>query len=536
MESHCLRFTELPHTSKLFLDFVGSPARVERFYGQGAGADALRASARAVALPVETRRAMVEILREQNRHFGADSETSRHLDRLAAGAAAVVTGQQVGLFTGPAYSFYKALTAIYLARWLTETGTDAVPIFWLAAEDHDLAEVNHCYWSDGRRPLQRFELAAPENTAGRSVGRIPLGDSLPDVLKAAADSLPGEHSGWIESALRESCAPAETYSSSFGKLMARLLAGRGIILLDPLDPRLQQLASPIYRRAIQQHTALVRDLLARNKALDRAGYHAQVKVVENHTLLFLRVDGQRLPLRQRNGRFVAGTASFSTGELLGRIERSPGEFSANVLLRPVVQDSLLPTAVYVGGPAEVAYFAQAEVVYRALGARMPVVVPRASFTLVESPVTRLLKRYALAVSDVLRGRQHIRRRLEQQALPNNLAARFGQGERALRSLLQKLRAPLGKLDKTLLGALDTAERKMLYQFLKLRGKAGRSENLRTGLLDEHERVLLESLYPHRALQERHLCLLPFLARHGPPLLDQLDERCATREQHQVISL
>ncbi len=278
-------------------------------------------------------------------------------------------------------------------------------------------------------------------------------------------------------------------------------------------------------------------MLARSKALERAGYHAQVKVTERGTLLFMDLDGARLPVRHRGAGFVVGRANFSAAELLELIERTPEAFSANVLLRPVVQDTLLPTAAYLGGPAEIAYFAQAEVIYRRLLGRMPAVLPRASFTIVEPHVARLLKRYGLELRDVLRGRQHLRARLERKFLSKALAGRFDVGEKSIRRLLGGLRGPLGRLDKTLLGALDTAERKMLYQFVRLRRKASRATNFRSGVLDAHDRQLTDALYPHHGLQERTLCFLPLLARHGAPLLAALFERATLgATQHQVLFL
>jgi bacillithiol biosynthesis cysteine-adding enzyme BshC len=482
------------------------------------------------------RRAVAGVLREQSRRFGADGATERNLDRLTAGAVAVVTGQQVGLFTGPAYSFYKALTACRLADELTKRGIEAVPVFWLATEDHDLAEVNHCYWRTGEG-LARLELPAHEDSAGRRVGEIRLGEAIAALLGSASSALAGPASDEVARALEQSYGPQETLGSAFARLMARMFAGRGIILLDSLDPRLHQLARGVYRRALEQCGAITKELLARSKALERQGYHAQVKVTERSTLLFLNVDGRRQSLRQRNGGFTAVGQHFSVVELNETLDQSPEAFSANVLMRPVVQDALLPTAAYVGGPAEVAYFAQAEVVYRRLGAPMPAIVPRAGFTLVEPEAARLLERYGLEVAALFRGRQYVRAQMERRFLPKGLLRKFDQDERSLRKLLGGLRRPVGKLDRTLPGALDTAERKMLYQFLKLRGKVGRSENFRTGLLDRHERLLLDSLYPHRDLQERTHNLLPFIARHGFELLRELERRSASLAgNHQVVFL
>ncbi len=539
MESHCLRLASLPHTTKLFAAYLEDFSRVKPFYAHTPDEAGVLAAARAVDLPLASRRAVVEVLRDQNRAFGADAATERNLDRLARGAVAIVTGQQVGLFGGPAYSFYKALTAIRWAENLTGRGIDAVPVFWLATEDHDLAEVNQCFWLT-KNATEKFTIASAEESAGQQVGTIKFGTEISGVVDSAARSLAGPFAAEVERALRESYATGETFGSAFGKLLARLLAGRGMILLDPLDRSLHRIAAPIFHRAIENAESLRDELLARGKALDKAGFHSQVKVTAETTLLFMNVDGRREPVRMRGGKFVVGVKggkTFATSEILALIEKTPEIFSPNVLLRAIVQDSLLPTAAYVGGPAEVAYMAQVEVVYRKLGAPMPAILPRAGFTLIEPHVAHLIKKYGLTLEDVFRGRQTVRALLAAGSLPRGLAKRFDADEKALQRMLKKFEKPLGKLDKTLLGALSTAERKMIYQFSKLRRKVGAAEGFRTGVLEKHERILLETLFPQRAPQERALCFLPFLASAGAGLLDELAKLAGeSPAQHCVVSL
>ena len=549
MEAQCLALRDLPHITKLHSLYHDDFSSVAEFYAHPPTLGGLRASAAQVRLDPATRAAVVAALRDENRSFGSaanlEPSVAQNLDRLAAGAVAIVTGQQVGLFTGPAYSIYKAITAIRTARDLTASGIDAVPIFWLASEDHDLAEVDHCFWPS-REGLQRLARQGAADSSklsdGRSVGEIALGDSISAVVAAAAEALDGPDSAAISFALADSYLSGETFSSAFGKLLSRLLHGRGLILLDPMEPRLQGLAAPVYRRALSENAGLIHDLTARNKALERAGFDAQVRVAASGTLLFTTLDGRRTALRAKNGGFVAGDAAFSLAQLDDALEKSPGDFSSNVLLRPVVQDSLLPTAGYIAGPAESAYYAQASVVYQRLLGRMPVILPRASFTLVEPRVARLLRKYRLELRDLLRGRQHVRARLERESVPRELARHSSTGDKNLRRYLARLRRPISKLDPTLAGALSTAERKMLFQLEKLRGKAGRAADLRENLLDAHEQTLRDALYPHRGLQERSLCLLPFLARHGAALLDELERRALpiadrpSRFCHQVLFL
>jgi len=520
MESHCLPFREIPSTTKLFATFLDEFERVSAYYAHPPNEDGILAAAREIRLDAETRRAVVEVLRDQNRKLGAGPDAERNLDRLAAGAAAIVTGQQVGLFTGPDYSIFKALCAARAAEQITARGVDAVPIFWLATEDHDLAEVNHTFWNT-RAGLVRHELPATNDATGRRVGEVKLGAAIEPMVKQAAASLEGSFAGGVARALEESYTAGDSYGSAYGKLMARLLAGRGIIFIDPLDGRLHRLAARVYRQALDEADSIREAAEARSKELERGGFHAQVKVAPGSTLLFYNVDGKRQPLRVRDGKFTAGDAEFSIEELRGAIDSDPLAFSASVLLRPVMQDALLPTAAYVGGPAEVAYMAQAQVVYRRILGRMPAILPRSSFTLVEPTVARFLGKYHLEFQDVLRGQQHVRGQMEQRFLPDVLAHRFEADEEKIRAILKSYTGPIEKLDQSLLGALQGVEEKMLYQFSKLKEKVGRAENFRTGVIDEHLRILFDSLYPNHELQERSLSALPFIAAHGSELLDEL---------------
>jgi len=335
---------------------------------------------------------------------------------------------------------------------------------------------------------------------------------------------------WAEQAGRcvnESYAPEETFGSSFGKLMARIFAGRGLVFLDPMSPELHRLSSPTMLRAVKEHKSLAAELVARSEALEKAGFHAQVKVTEQSTLVFRIVDGQRLVLRASNGGLAAGNKTESVEETAHALEERPEEFSPSALLRPVIQDTLLPTVAYIAGAAEAAYHAQTAVLYKNLLGRAPAILPRASFTIVPQHVSNLLKKYNLSAGDVLQGRAKLRARMEAEALPQEMTTRFEEGEKTIQSLVDALREPITKLDQTLLGALDNTSEKLLYTWNGLRAKAGRAEGFRTGVLNTHETEIASWLFPNNALQERSFGLLTFLAAEGPELLDELDRHIQT---------
>ncbi|HXW54484.1 MAG TPA: bacillithiol biosynthesis cysteine-adding enzyme BshC [Candidatus Cybelea sp.] len=519
-ESGCLPFHEIPHTSELFTAFVEGFSRVSSYFPHAPTERGILEAARTVQIDPAMRPAVVEVLREQNLGFGAGEDVVRNLDRLLRGAVAIVTGQQVGLFSGPLYGLLKALSAVRVAEQITGRGVDAVPVFWLATEDHDLAEVDHSFWN-ARSRLTRYELPPHALEGDRRVGEITLGKAIESIVAEAVPTLDGPFAAEVARALGESYTARDTYGSSFGKLMTRLLAGRGLILLDPLNSRLHQLASPVFRRALHDAGPLEEALTARSERLEREGFHAQVRISPASTLLFFNLDGRRYPVRRREGKFIAGDTEFRLDELHAAIESAPEAITPGVLLRPVVQDALLPTAAYLAGPAEVAYMAQAQVLYERILGRSPAVLPRLSVTLVEPALARILSKYDLDMRDVLEGPQHVRSRMERKAIPDPLAQRFESDEQELRRLLESYADPIEKLDRTLRGALENVKEKMLHQFSKLKEKVGRAENFRTGVLDDHERILFDSLYPRGELQERSLCALPLIAAHGPELLDEL---------------
>jgi bacillithiol synthase len=525
MRSLCIPFAEIPQTTHLFETFLRDPARLSEYFSHPPTEDGIAAAASEVSLSAESRRELVRILRDENTYLAPggklDAAAERSLDRLANGAVAIVTGQQVGLFSGPALTIYKGLCAIRCAEQTTRRGVDAVPIFWLATEDHDLAEVNESFWKT-RNGLDRYELPSDPANQGHSVGQIPLGDRVAEIVGQAAETLDGAAAAQIATALRESYTPHDTFGSGFGKLLARIFAGRGLLFVDPQDSRLKRIAAPVCRAAIESADELREALLQRSHELEQSGYHAQVKVTHESTLVFCSADGKREPLRSREkGGFTAGAVGLTEDQLLEMLEKSPEKFTASALLRPVLQDTILPTAAYIGGPAEIAYLAQSQIVYKKLLGRMPAILARASFTLVEAPITRFLDQYDLDIRDVFRGKQYLRAQMERKTLPDELSKKFEADEETVKKMMASYRLPLERLDATLLGSVETAEEKIASIFQKLKEKVGRAENFRTGVLDRHERILLDALYANHELQERHLSALPHLAAHGLTLLDEI---------------
>jgi len=540
MECRSLPFRQLPHQPKLFLAFLDNFPSVKKFYPHPPTIAEAKKATKSLEYPLERRAEVTQVLREQNAAFGAGEATRRNLDRLAKGAVAVVSGQQVGLFSGPAYAIYKAVSAIQIAQELTAAGTDAVPVFWMASEDHDLDEVRWSAWLENGK-LKRFELPG-NGDAGEPVGRILLGPDAREMVDDAARILTSAGGEFLAAIFRESYGPEETYGSAFGKLFARLFAEQGLILLDPLDARLHRVGREILRRAVVERDELNDALLARGKELEKEGFAAQVKVTARSTLLFKMCGGKRAPITAANGKFssvaAAGQSSWTGEELAAKVAAEPECFSPNALLRPVLQDYLLPTAVYIAGPAEIAYYAQAEVVYRRLLGRMPVILPRAAYTILDAKAEKLLKRYGLTVEDVWRGSQELRRKMETASVPQALGKSFDRTLKENARALAKLQKQIVRLDPTLAGAVETARKKIAFQMEKLKRKAGKAEALKDGLMAGHQKYLESLLYPHKSLQSRELCFLPFLASWGPGGLKELQKLAASKKigEHKLLRI
>ena len=268
-----------------------------------------------------------------------------------------------------------------------------------------------------------------------------------------------------------------------------------------------------------------------------ANYHEQVKVTSTSTPLFTLLDGARVPIQRSNGQFKIGRESLSQAELERRIEQHPEQFSANVLLRPVMQDYLLPTLAYIGGPAEVAYFAQAAVLYEKLLGRVTPILPRLSATLVEPRIERLLAKYGLKLEDLFRGETGLRDLLAARSLPPELRRELDRAQQAVEQAMKQVSDSLQKLDPTLVEAATRAASKMRYQVSRLERRAAQAELRRTEILSRHATQIEDALYPKKELQEREIAGLYFYASQGPGLIDRLlalaEDRCP---EHKVLAL
>ncbi len=488
------------------------------------------------------RTALSRILEEQNTRYGADDTVLDNARSLAGDDTYVVsTGQQTGLFTGPLYTVYKAITAVKLAKRVSEeTGVRAVPVFWMAADDHDFAEINHVQVCRTDGDALRFELGPDDPNDRRSASDRLLGPGTGPLLKQFADALPdSEYSPSAIDALRRHCTADTSLSDAFARLMTLLFKGNGLVLVDPTDPALKPLMSPVFEREIRDPVASTRSVLAASGKLAGAGFDPQVTRSPDAVNLFLYQDEQRNALSYRNGRFGSrdGSLSFTDRDLLRLLEEAPGRFTHNVVTRPLVQDSLFPTLTYIGGPAEIAYYGQLGGVYRQFGLPFPVVYPRASHTLVGARTVRVLEKHGLTISHFVQGIESV----IDQKLREEMPVPVTEGLRAVRGDVEahyrNLKGHVTAIDPGLNRIVEASERKTNFALGKLEEKTLRALKKSDGVMRGQIMRADRLVYPNGQLQERVANIWQFVALHGfdvmKTLFDATDE---TDFRHRITPL
>lgn len=526
----------MPGHSRLYLDYCSGEERTRRWYPTGARDRSWFHTVR--EQDSDARNELAVILQRQNP--APDQKAS--LERLHGGAGAVVTGQQVGLFGGPLFTPFKAATAIALADAASQTAHVHVPVFWLASEDHDFAEVNHVTFP-ARRELRTLTYAdAPE--APVRVGGVVLDESVAPLLDAAWELLGySDAMEWLSAAYR----PGNTLAGAFAEFYSKVFASRGLLVLDAAGRDVHKLGAPVLRAAIELADELHAALEERNKELVADGYHAQVAVAERGSLLFLidEETGARNALRRTaasaaepGGLWQAGRDKYSTADLRGILESEPERISPSALLRPVFQDQILPTSAYIGGPAEIAYFAQSAVLYERILGRVTPVLPRLSATLVEPAIDELLVKHELTLETIFgSAEQELAQRLAARAMPIEGKKLLAASGNALDAELTNLTGYMAAMDEGLGRSAQTSANKMRYQMNRLRRMAANFQLQKEESLARHAQTVVQALYPQGGPQERLIGAAYFLARYGEPLIAKvIEEASAGCPGHKLIHL
>lgn len=515
-----------PWIKKLSADYACDYARVAGFFaGDPQDSSAWRDAIARVQRHPRQRDAIADIVSAQQRARTAPPEA------VAAGGllrdsrtVAIVTGQQAGLFGGPLFTLLKALTAIRLAeRTAAEHRIPTVAIFWIDSEDHDWNEVKACNVLDASLGPVRIALNDPAGAGDRPVAHVQLDSSVTAALDLLAGTLPpSEFTPGLLEGLRKAYAPGVGMAVAFGRWLESLLGSRGLVVFDASDPAAKPLASAVFAREIEHIGETSRLAAETGSALTALGYHAQVTPHEGHAALF-QLDGTRVGIRVEDGRLTLGDANATKDVILDRVRTDPSAFSPNVLLRPIVQDTLFPTVCYVSGPSEIAYLGQLRNVYAAFGVPMPLFQQRASATILDSNAMRFLQRHDLSLEALKAQDEAALNQLLKAQIPPAVDACLEDAARAIAERLESLAEAVTELDQTLEGATRSALGRMQDDLKKLQGKIIQAAKRKDETLRRQFVHAQAQAFPGGQPQEREIGLVYFVNKYGSVLIDRLSE-------------
>ena len=522
-------FADLDAFPDLFTAYVAYDDAVADVYaGDWREPNVRQRAAQIAASRPQNRALLADVLAEQNARWNASSATQRNVEALRnPETVAVVTGQQVGLFTGPLYTILKTLTTLQQAEaWSAAWDRPVVPMFWIAGEDHDFSEVAQTMVLHRNEPVPlRYALDDGKTDTERgAVGRLRLTDAITDTIDALDDALPpSDFKPEVMDAVRAAYAPGITLTDAFATLLHRLVADSGLVCVTPDDARLKAQARDLFRRDLVDPTGAADRVNATGHVLTDAGFHQQVTA--RPTNLFWLEDHGRYPIDYSadDEAFVLrhDGRTFSRDALLDHLDATPERFSPNVVLRPLMQDHLLPTVAYVAGPGETSYFAQYKDVYAWANIPMPLIHPRISATVVESKVDKVLDTYDLVLCDVADDLDTLFQRVVVQEMETDIDALFGDAMRHVHQAINTVKPNVEAVDRTLGPSAEATRASLMDAMNDLKHRVVKAEKRKQDEIRAQLHKAHVNLRPNGVLQERTLNVLYFLNKYSLAFLSDL---------------
>ena len=501
----------------LFLDYLHRYRTLSQFFpGDPFERESWATVARELDAVTHPRAAVARTLLDLNRDLGGDDAALSSVTALGEGALAIVTGQQVGILGGPLYTLYKALSAVRVARSASsQLGRPVVPLFWMDADDHDFDEVRHAHLLS-----PSGELVSVHYEVGGGESRIPVGGrrlepAIEKVLEAASQALPAsEFKAELLQAL-EAYAPGRSLAEAFGSFLLRLTRGTGLAVVDPSLPALKRLAVDLFRRELAEGRESKKSVRAATEKLVAAGYHAQATTVDSQlNLSYARPERHPISVEGNGFRLAPDGGVLSREQVRRLLDEEPECFSPNVLLRPLYQDTLLPTLAYIAGPSELAYFAQLRGLYAHFGVTMPLVAPRASFTVVERAQARFLERYGVDLTRLNSDDESVLNEILRRHSPPRLEEDLARAHTCIQEITAALERDLAEVDPTLVPTVASTRGKLFHHLKELESKALRAVKRKNETVRSQFLATRTALFPGFEMQERKLSPLVFLNKHG----------------------
>ncbi len=479
---------------------------------------------------------LISLLIEQNKKFNCDARTLKNIEKLGdRNALVVATGQQVGLFTGPLYTVYKALTTIKLAQEIEKRlQSPVLPVFYLVSEDHDFVEVQWAGVVDQSNHFTDIRYQPKEKHDRSPVSQIMLDESINEQIEALAGMLPDtEFKKDIFDNLKTCYQQGAAFHTAFAEWFQKLFSGCGIILFDSADGRFKEFVRPVFKRELEENIT-IKVLQKTNAELTTRGYHAQLSVHPSRPGLFILKNGRHsLHKQSENYRNLNSGELFSVDELMEHAEN----LSPKAVLRPIVEDTLFPTIAYVGGPGEIAYWAQLKGVYQAYDLPMPIIFPRAGFTLIEAKVKRHLKKFGLDPTEFITDKKAAVAHISESLIPAGLESKIKTIKDQVQNTLPGLGDEIAEIDPGLKKTFTKTEQSIIHQLNILEHKVSNALRQKESILNDQLLSISANLLPEETLQERKLNIVPYLIKYNWKILEKLYQAIDLNDcNHQLLEL
>ena len=544
-----INFNQLPSStggfSNLYIDFLNDFRKVHQFYEMDFHSlQAFSSHAENISSRYQRNPLVSEVLSEQNQLFGAGSRALQNIQYLdQQNTLAIVTGQQVGICGGPLYSVYKIITVLKLVDKLSESypSFKFIPVFWLEGEDHDFNEVSAIGLLDSDHQPKSIDYQTESGKRANknigAVGEIVLDASIQSFIEHLQKTFQNsEFKRPLVDFLQNIYTPGITFNVAFARLMNKLFEDSGLIFISINDRRLKKILSPIFKRELQEYPKVSQGIINKSAELE-ARYHAQIKP-KALNLFFFHNNGRYLIEPREHDFMLKGTRQyFQKEEMLRIAEETPELFSPNVALRPICQDTILPTLVYVGGPSEIAYFAQLKPVYALFDIVMPIIYPRASATIVEEKSVRILEKYQLDLLEIFKDRERLNRKIIDLISEVKIDEMFDEATKRTDELIAEMKYGINYIDSTLMGPLESTREKIKSYLDVLKDKIVEAQKRKHDIALRQMAKVYNLIFPNDNFQERELSIIYFMNKYGLDFIKRLQSEIQIDKfMHQMIKV
>ncbi len=539
-----INFSDIPGHQNLFLDYLYEFENVAEFYSND-----FRNKENYLKIfknISDNRRQLTpgisQILVNQYSNLNPSSLTRENINKISdKKTLTIVTGQQLGILGGPLYTFYKIITTIKLSRFLSERYNDYnfVPVFWMEADDHDFNEVRTTKVIDEANSLLTigYKEEIEEDDLKQSVGMINLESSINDFFDKLNNSLKTtDFKPSILDRLKNIYKEGTSFKVAFRELLFNYFDEFGLVIFDPQDNEVKKLLKPIFKKEITDFRIHTERLVQVSATLEEL-YHAQVKVKPVN--LFLRVDEGRYSIEPVDNeyRLRRKRKSFSQEQLLELLENEPDKFSPNVLLRPICQDYLFPTAFYIAGPSEISYFAQIKPLYELYDIVEPIIYPRSSVTILENSIANSLEKHSVSINEIFIDVENVKKKIINTVEESSIDEMFDGITNQVEATFDQLKEKLLDLDKTIADSSNRYRDKIISTVNELKSKAEKAQQKKYEVtLRQIDRAAV-NLFPNSNLQEREINFVYFANKYGEDFLKKIfNELQINKFEHQIIKI